>query len=87
MNLLSADYSWMTERLMVLKDRYEKMFLPYMRQNKKAKEIINELGKNEIVPTTNYNSQSTDSSVSYISNSTDSDNSYNVALLNEFCHI
>ncbi len=38
--------------------------------------------KTEIIPTTNYNSQSTDSSVSYSSNSTDSDNSYNVALLN-----
>ena len=31
-----VDYSWMTERLMVLKDRYEKMFLPYMRQKQEG---------------------------------------------------
>jgi len=27
-----TDYTWMTERLLILKDRYEKMFLPYMQQ-------------------------------------------------------
>lgn len=27
-----TDYSWLMERLMILKDRYEKMFLPYVRQ-------------------------------------------------------
>ena len=27
-----VDYTWMTERLLILKDRYEKMFLPYMQQ-------------------------------------------------------
>tara|TARA_R100000278_G_scaffold122782_1_gene109925 strand:- start:2736 stop:3593 length:858 start_codon:yes stop_codon:yes gene_type:complete len=28
-----VDYKWMTERLLLLKDRYEKMFLPYMKQS------------------------------------------------------
>tara|TARA_Y100000592_G_scaffold50078_1_gene79300 strand:- start:1387 stop:2244 length:858 start_codon:yes stop_codon:yes gene_type:complete len=27
-----TDYNWLMERLMILKDRYEKMFLPYVRQ-------------------------------------------------------
>ena len=31
-----VDYNWMTERLMILKDRYEKMFLPYMRQRREG---------------------------------------------------